>query len=237
MTKTLKSLGKHPYRPWQMTFFIFNNLCVFLAPSCIFVQRWKFLRWRDAKLFLQNGIATRKAQISLPLTFFIKEQYAASFHRSRFNYVVRSVKTPHFHSHFSSKNVLLMSQSDLDPWTIDLKLYVNFPIEMLYQYKYVSKLERLNYGTIKCLRKGSAHRCKISYEQEQSLMEMTSNEHKLILKMNVSYLHNMKCIQFFHKWLKWSYSPFPYILFCKFTPLDIRLVHTIVFCRKSKFRK
>ena len=55
-----------------------------------------------------------------------------------------------------------MGQSDLDPRTIDLNLYVNLPIEILYQYEYVAQVERLNYGTITaCLRKGSAYQCKI----------------------------------------------------------------------------
>ena len=54
---------------------------------------------------------------------------------------------------------------DLDPRTIDL----NPPIEILYQYEYVTQVETLNYGTITaCLRKGSAYRCKIKQEQEES---------------------------------------------------------------------
>ena len=56
-----------------------------------------------------------------------------------------------------------MGQSDLDPRAIDLNLYGNLPIEILYQYEYVALLERLNYGTITtCLRKGSAYRCEIT---------------------------------------------------------------------------
>ena len=45
----LTSFGKHPYWPWQMTFLSFN---VFLASSWIFVQRRKYLRGRDFKIFL-----------------------------------------------------------------------------------------------------------------------------------------------------------------------------------------
>ena len=56
-----------------------------------------------------------------------------------------------------------MAQSDIDPRTIDLNLFVNFPIELLYQYEYVAQLENLNYGTITtCLRKGSTYRYKIT---------------------------------------------------------------------------
>ena len=55
-----------------------------------------------------------------------------------------------------------MCKNDLDPRTIGLNLNVNLAIEMLYQYEYVAQVERLNYGTItRCLRKGSAFRCKI----------------------------------------------------------------------------
>ena len=61
-----------------------------------------------------------------------------------------------------------MGQNDLDPQTIDLNLNVNLAIEILYQYEYVAQVEGLNYGTITaCLRKGSAFRCKITWEQEQ----------------------------------------------------------------------
>ena len=56
-----------------------------------------------------------------------------------------------------------MGQSDLDPRKIDLNLYGNIPIEIMYQYAYVAQLERLNYGTITTFhRKGSAYRCKIT---------------------------------------------------------------------------
>ena len=55
-----------------------------------------------------------------------------------------------------------MGQNDLDPRTIDLNFNVNLAIEILYQYKYVAQVERLNYGTTSaCLRKGYAFRCKI----------------------------------------------------------------------------
>ena len=48
MTKNkLRSFGKRPYWPWQMTFLLFN---VFLASFCIFVQRRKYLRERNFKI-------------------------------------------------------------------------------------------------------------------------------------------------------------------------------------------
>ena len=61
-----------------------------------------------------------------------------------------------------------MGKNDLDPRTIDLNLNVNLAIEILHQYEYIVQVERLNYRTITaCLRKGSAIRCKIKWEQEQ----------------------------------------------------------------------
>ena len=45
---------------------------------------------------------------------------------------------------FAQAKYLFMGQSDLDPRIIDLDLYVNLPIEILYQYEYVEQLERLN---------------------------------------------------------------------------------------------
>ena len=134
MTKTLRSLGKHPYWPWQMTFLFFDILSAFLASSCTFVHIRKYLRWRDVKISLQNGSTIRKSQVGWPLTYCLKEQYAASFCRSRFKYEVRSLHTQSFHSYCSYKNVWFMGQSDLDPRKIDPSLYRNLPIEILYQY-------------------------------------------------------------------------------------------------------
>ena len=55
-----------------------------------------------------------------------------------------------------------MGKNDLDPRTIDLNLNVNLAIDILYQYDYVARVVRLNYGTLAaCLRKGSSFRCKI----------------------------------------------------------------------------
>ena len=63
------TLGKHIYSPWQMTFLIVYILSVFNASYCIFVQRKKYLRWTEIKIFFQNGSATRKSQVGWPLTF------------------------------------------------------------------------------------------------------------------------------------------------------------------------
>ena len=52
-----------------------------------------------------------------------------------------------------------MDQGDLGPRKININLNVNLPIDILYQYKYVAQVERLNYGTITAyLRKDSGTR-------------------------------------------------------------------------------
>ena len=76
-----------------MTFMLFNILYVFQASSCIFVQRRKYLRRGHLKIFIKNGIATRKSQVGWPLTYCLQEQYTPSFYRSRFKYGVRSLNT------------------------------------------------------------------------------------------------------------------------------------------------
>ena len=59
-------------------------------------------------------------------------------------------------------------QSDLDPRTIDPHFYVNLPFEILYQYEYVAKLKRLNYGTIAtCLRKYYEYQYERTKKQER----------------------------------------------------------------------
>ena len=118
------------------------------------------------------------------LTFCLKEQYAASFCRSRFKYEVRSLNTQHLNSYSSYKNVLFMGQSDLDPRTIDLNIYGNLPIKILYQYAYVTHLERLNYGTITtCLIERVLHiDARLRRNKSKVLSEMTSREHQYIEK-------------------------------------------------------
>ena len=71
MTKALRSFGKHSYWPWQKTFLFFNILSVFIASIFIFVQRNKYLRWRDIILSRQNGSANRKSQVGWILTFCV----------------------------------------------------------------------------------------------------------------------------------------------------------------------
>ena len=61
-----------------------------------------------------------------------------------------------------------MGQSDIVSQTIDLNLCVYLSIEILYQYEYIAQVESMNYETItRYRRKGSAYRCKVTYEQEQ----------------------------------------------------------------------
>ena len=96
-----------------------------------------------------------------------------------------------------------MGLNDLDSRTIDLNLNVNLAIEILYQYKYVTQVYRLNYGTITaCVRKGSVFRCNIKKEQEQ---DFNGNDVKWSLeyfKINLSYLDDTQFIQFIESLLK-----------------------------------
>ena len=143
----------------KMTFLIVNILSVFLASSRIFVQRKKYLRWRDVRIFFKNWSATRRSQLEWPLTFWLNEQYAASFYLSRFKYRKRSLNTQNVHRYCSSKNVLLMCQIDLDPWIIDLNLSSCWDILTIR----ICCTVRLFNGTITgSLRKGSAYRCKMA---------------------------------------------------------------------------
>ena len=85
--------------------------------------------WLTFDLLPQRAICT----LFLPFTFQI---------------LSRSLNTQHFHSYCSCKNVLFMGQSDLDPRTIDLILYVSRPVELWYKDDYVVQTGRQNYGTI-----------------------------------------------------------------------------------------
>ena len=147
-----------------------NILSVLLLLSCICVQRWKFLQWIDVKVFLEKWNPTRKSQIDWPLTFGIKDQYTASFYRSRINNGPESLKTQNLYSSCNRKHYWFLSQSEFDPREIDLTLYVNLYTEILFQYQYVLQSERMDYGIIKrCLRKSSAYRSDITKGKEQGL--------------------------------------------------------------------
>ena len=71
-----------------------------------------------------------------------------------------------------------MGQSDLDPRTIELNLYGNLPIKILYQYEYVAQLEKLNYGTITiCLRKVLHIDARFLRNKNKVFTGMTSRDH------------------------------------------------------------
>ena len=82
--ENIKIFGKTSLLTLTNDLFVFDILNAFLASAYIFVQIRKDLRWRDVKTFLQNGSVTWKSQVDWPLTFCLKEQYAASVCRSRF---------------------------------------------------------------------------------------------------------------------------------------------------------
>ena len=119
---TLRYLGKHILIDLDKWPFLFLHiLSVIFSPSCILVQRRKYLQWRDDWVFLQNGSAIRKSQAGWPLTFCLKDKHAASFYRLHSKYGLRSFwNTQNFNGYCTSKIALFMSQSDFDPRTNDL---------------------------------------------------------------------------------------------------------------------
>ena len=116
---------------------------------------------------LRMEMQPRSHRLTWPLTFCLKDQYAAfCFYRSRLKCGVRSCN---FHINCNRKNDLVLRQSGLDPRAIDPTVYVNLPIE-IYQYQYVAHSESLNYGIITtCLRNGSAYQCNITTIKEQGV--------------------------------------------------------------------
>ena len=162
MTKTLSFLRKHPYWPCQMAVLLFNVLSVFIAST---KTNSKVYVIKRGKRFPSERKCNQEVTGCLTFDRLLQRSICTSFYRSRFKYWVRSLHPQHSYSHCSSKTVSFMSQSDLDPRTIDLNLHVNPSIEVFYQcmYENVAQLERLNYWTITtCLRKGSVYRCKIT---------------------------------------------------------------------------
>ena len=68
-----------------------------------------------------------------------------------------------------------MGQSDLDSRTIDLHLYGNFPVEILYQYEYVVQLEKLNYGQLQQVLEMVLHiDARFLWNKNKVFTEMTS---------------------------------------------------------------
>ena len=173
MTNTFTYLGKHPYWPWQITFLFFNILSVFLASSCIFVQRRMYLRWRDVKILLQ-GVASQAGDTdsSRAPVLISGLQGSVNVHRGALLLV------PQWQCISSFVFYIQKWSGSNWPWLskIDLDIYENLSFEILYQYEYAAQLERLHYGPITiCLRKGPAHR--FSRNKSKVLTEMTSREH------------------------------------------------------------
>ena len=113
------------------------------------------LWFTGVEIFCQKESATRELQECWPLTFWLKDQYLASFLRLSFEYEVRSLIIAKISRYFTGKNAPFLSHSDLDLQNIDPFLYGDIPFMIMYQYQYVVQPDRLNNGTIGTfLRKG-----------------------------------------------------------------------------------
>ena len=113
------------------------------------------LWFKGIEIFCQKESATRELQECWPLTFWLKDQYLASFLRLSFQYEVRSLIIAKISKYFTGKIAPFLSHSDLDLLNIDPFLYGDIPFMIMYQYQYVVQPDRLNNGTIGTfLRKG-----------------------------------------------------------------------------------
>ena len=148
---------------------------VFYSSSCIFVQRRKYLWWHYSRMEMQPG--SHRLTDLRPFASKINTLLLLSFPYQTWG---KKPKYWNLHSYCNrKKNDSFVSQSDLDPRVIDLTLYGNLPIQILYQYQYVAQSERLNNGIITtCLRNGSAYRCDITRKDKKAWTEMTSHEHE-----------------------------------------------------------
>ena len=143
------------YWPWPITFLSLDVLGVFQSSSFIFFRSCMHLWFKGVKVFCQKQSATRELQEGWPLTFWLKDQYFASFSRLSLEFEVRSLIIAKIKRYWPGKNAPFLSHSDLDLQKSDPFLYGSIPFMTMYQYQYVVQPDRLNYGTIgTCLRKG-----------------------------------------------------------------------------------
>ena len=118
-------------------------------------------KWVRNRCLLCMGVCHRTESDLFFFVFGILNAFLAS--SCIFVHIRKFLRWRCFHSYFSYKHVLFMGQRDPDPRKIDLILYWNLPIEIVYQNAYITQLERLNYGTITTfLKKVSAYRCEIT---------------------------------------------------------------------------
>ena len=133
MTKTQSSIGKHPLLTLTNNFLSFDVQCVFQSSSFICLQSWMHTRFN----------------------FWLKDQYLASFSRLSVEHEVRSLLIAKIQRYCFGKNARFLSHSDLDLQKIDPFLYGSISFMIMYQYQYVVRSDKLNYGTVgTCLRIG-----------------------------------------------------------------------------------
>ena len=155
MTNTQNSIGKHPLLTLTNNFLSFDVLGVFQSSFFICFQKSMHLWFKGIKIFRQKENATREKQECWPLTFWLKDQYLVSFSRLSFEYEVRNLISATIQKYCTGKNAPILSHSDIHLQKIDPFLYGSIPFMIIYRYRYVIRLYRLNFGTIgTCLRKG-----------------------------------------------------------------------------------
>ena len=176
---------------YSLTFLSYS----FHQPASLY-KEWSICDDEMLRYSLRTEMQPIRHRLTWPLTFCLKDQYAASFYRSRIKYGVRSFDAQ---NHWDRKNDLFLGQSDLDHRAIVPCLYVNLPIDIWYQYQYVAQSDRLNYmyGIITtCLWTCFAYQCDITEEKELGLIGNDVTWTLLFLKMNISYFLNLQFIQF-----------------------------------------
>ena len=211
-----------------MTLLFFDVLNAFLASSCIFVQRRKYLWWRDVKICLQNGSATRKSQVGWSVTFCRKEQNAASFCRSCFKYGVGSLNIQHFHNYCSYKNLTLtLEQLTCISMEISPSIYCT-NTNMLHGQKN-SLTGQLQHAFERILHIDAIFLRNKNKWRHVNISTLTKWVNRTSKIRNV--LHSVR--SFFPQVSKMKKA---FMSLCHLTPPELCRVHTIVFYRKSEFR-
>ena len=131
MTKTQSSIGKHPLL--NLT----NNLFVLWSPGCFPIIILHVFSKFDASVIQRGKDILSKIKcnekVAGSLTFWLKDQYLASFSRLSFENEVRSLIIAKIQTYWTGKNAPFLSQSDLDlkNWHVSVwkySFYDNVPI-------------------------------------------------------------------------------------------------------------
>ena len=136
-----------------------------------------------------------------------------------------------------------MSHCDLDLHTINMRIFVSLPFEILYQFEYAVQSERLNYRKLNKHSKKAQHwdgrlrggNNRVGKEMKSRLLFSTYDKNKRL----VPYLHNWKLIQVIKNLPEQGMTirkllTLYWMLFFKLTLHDWRWVDTIYFVWKIR---